>query len=122
MRIAVAQFAPVNGDVPANLGRIRALATEAATADAVAVVFSECQTTGYAAPEAMAALCEPVDGRTGSSLAATAKECGLAVAAGVAELDPVPDGGTGTESLTTCSTCVALFPPRTPCDPCCRIT
>jgi predicted amidohydrolase len=57
LAVAVAQFVPANGNTTANLARIRELAGEAAASGASIVVFGECQTTGYAAPAEMAALC-----------------------------------------------------------------
>jgi len=68
LRAAVGQFAPVLGDVPANLARCDALVAAAAADGAELVVLPECALTGYMFDDAAEA--EAVARRAGPALAA----------------------------------------------------
>jgi len=86
LTLACAQFAPVGGDVNANVARMAKLLREAAGADLV--VFPELATTGYLPGAEVAPLAEPIPGPTTERLSALARECRIAIATGIAELDP----------------------------------
>lgn len=86
LKLACAQFAPVEGDVAANLSRLDDLARQAAGADLV--LFPELATTGYLPADRIAPLAEAIPGPTTDRLGEIARKHGLALAAGMAELDP----------------------------------
>ena len=73
LRVALAQIKPVKGDVPANLGRVRALVDEARS-DADLVVFPESSLSGYflegGVAEAAMAAEQVADGLGGSDAGA----------------------------------------------------
>lgn len=85
MVLACAQFAAMPGDVPANTGRVDALAREAAGRGAALVVFPEMCLTGYLGAGEIEPLTADVDGPELSRVAATAREAGIAIALGFAE-------------------------------------
>jgi len=93
IRIAAAQFEARDADKEYNLGRIDALAREAAGQGAELVSFHECSIPGYSFIENLSrveieALAEAVpDGPSVERLAAVASAHGVAVAAGLVELD-----------------------------------
>jgi len=97
LTVAVAQFAPAHGDVPANLDRIGRLLDQAAARGAGLVVFPELATTGYAWPsaEAIAPYAEAVPGPTTSWLAQRCRELGCHVVLGLAEHGGAPDQAAG---------------------------
>lgn len=85
--VAAAQFAPVHGDVPANLAVIGDLLGRAAAHGAGLVVFPELATTGYAWDSAaeLAPLAEPVPGPVTDWLAGRCRAYGCHVVLGLAE-------------------------------------
>lgn len=87
MTVAAAQFAPVHGDVAANLAVIRALLERAAASGAGLVVFPELATTGYAWASAaeLGPLAEPVPGPVTGWLTERCREYGCHVVLGLAE-------------------------------------
>lgn len=93
IRIATAQFEARDADKAYNLGRIEALAAEAAAAGAELVSFHECCIPGYSFLERLnrdeiEALAEPVPG--GPSIEAVqeiARTKGVAIGAGLIESD-----------------------------------
>ncbi|MFM0658659.1 carbon-nitrogen hydrolase family protein [Paraburkholderia sediminicola] len=85
-RIRLIQSAVVDGDVAGNLDK--ALKTIAACADEVdLVVFSETFIPGFPTPENVSRLAEPMDGPSISAVRKAAKNAGLSVAIGFAEVD-----------------------------------
>ena len=87
MRVALCQL-PVSPDPAVNLGRVRGAAADAARRGAELAVFPEATQARFGAD--LRAIAEPLDGEFGAGLAQTARECGLALVAGVFE--PAPDG------------------------------
>lgn len=85
--VAAAQFAPVHGDVAANLALIGALLEQAAASGAELVVFPELATTGYAwsSAEEVAPLAEPVPGPVTGWLTERCREYGCHVVVGLVE-------------------------------------
>jgi predicted amidohydrolase len=85
--VAAAQFAPVHGDVQANLATIGSLLDLAAGRGAHLVVFPELATTGYAWAEAeeLAPFAEPVPGPVTSWLTERCREHGCHVVLGLVE-------------------------------------
>lgn len=88
--VAVAQLAPVLGDVEANRGRLLAAVEESAAAGAQVVVLPELATTGYCLTDAAQArsLAETVEGPTVRALTVLAARHDLVVVVGLAVLDP----------------------------------
>jgi predicted amidohydrolase len=85
--VAVAQFAPVHGDVPANLAVVRALLEQAASSRAGLVVFPELATTGYAwaSADEVGPLAEPVPGPVTDRLTGWCREFGCHLVIGLVE-------------------------------------
>ena len=85
--VAVAQFAPVHGDVAANLALIRTLIERGAASGAGLVVFPELATTGYAWTSAgeVAPFAEPVPGPVTGWLTEQCREYGCHVVLGLVE-------------------------------------
>jgi len=85
--VAAAQFAPVHGDVAANLTLIRALLERGAASGAGLVVFPELATTGYAWVSAgeVAPFAEPVPGPVTDWLTERCREYGCHVVLGLVE-------------------------------------
>lgn len=85
--VAAAQFAPVHGDVAANLALIRALLERGAASGAGLVVFPELATTGYAWASAgeVAPFAEPVPGPVTGWLTERCREYGCHVVLGLVE-------------------------------------
>jgi predicted amidohydrolase len=85
--VAAAQFAPVHGDVAANLTLIRALLERGAASGAELVVFPELATTGYAwsSSEEVTPLAEPVPGPVTGWLTERCREHGCHVVLGLVE-------------------------------------
>jgi predicted amidohydrolase len=79
IRLACAQFTARNGDIAANLATIDRLAGEAARQGAALLVLPELAVTGYARPEVVAALAEPIPGPSARQMAATAIAHGIAL-------------------------------------------
>jgi predicted amidohydrolase len=106
IRIAAAQFEARDADKQYNLGRIEALAAEAAVRGAEIVCFHECSITGYTflqtlSRDELCALAEPVpDGPSTARLIASARRSNVAILAGLIERDG--------ERLR--KTCVAVSP------------
>lgn len=90
-KLACAQFVARHGDVAANLARIDTLAGEAIRAGAELLVLPELAVTGYARPEIVTPLAEPIPGPSTERLAQLARHHRLALAAGVIERDPATD-------------------------------
>lgn len=94
LRVAAAQFENASGDKAANLRVIERLAARAAAAGAQVVVFHELCVTGYTflkdlPRDAVAALAEPVPGGPSTdALVEVSRRHGLAVGAGLVEVDP----------------------------------
>jgi len=97
IRIGTAQFEARDADKQYNLGRVRELAREAASGGAEVVCFHECCITGYTFMENLGRseledLAEPVpDGPSVAALLDVARDCGLALGAGL--LERREDGG-----------------------------
>lgn len=87
--IAVAQLAPRIGDLRGNRERAAAAIIAAADAGAAVVVLPELCNSGYVFADAGEArtLAEPVDGPSVESWSALAGDHGLAIVAGLCELD-----------------------------------
>jgi (R)-amidase len=87
LRLAVAQLRLVDGDRDANLGRIlEVLSAHGPTHDIV--LLPETCTSGFASPEDVARLAEPLDGPTVQALQSAARRHDLLVVAGIAERAP----------------------------------
>jgi deaminated glutathione amidase len=87
MRIALGQI-PVSSRPEVNAARVRAAAGQAADQGADLAVFPEATQARFGSD--LRAVAEPLDGPFCSGLAATAKETGVALVAGV--FTPAPDG------------------------------
>ena len=92
IRVGTAQFEPRDADKDFNLGRIDALAGDAAAKGAEIVAFHECSISGYTFLERLERdeiedLAEPVPGPSTERLVGIAGRRGLAVAAGLVEAD-----------------------------------
>ncbi len=87
MRVALGQI-PVSATPSVNLERVRAAVATAAEQGAELAVFPEATMIRFGSD--LRAAAEPLDGPFGSGLAATAKDSGVALVAGVFE--PAPDG------------------------------
>lgn len=93
IRIAAAQFEAHDADKDHNFARIEALARRAADQRAEVVSFHECCISGYTflqelSREELAALAEPVpEGPSTQRLIKLAREIGLALMAGLVEVD-----------------------------------
>jgi predicted amidohydrolase len=85
--VAAAQFAPVHGDVAANLALIRALLERGAASGAGLVVFPELATTGYAwaSADEVSPFAEPVPGPVTGWLTERCREYGCHVVLGLVE-------------------------------------
>ena len=93
IRIAAAQFEARDADKEYNFGRIKALARRAVDQGAEIVSFHECCISGYTflqelSRDEIAALAEPVpDGPSTRRLVELARELGVALLAGLVEVD-----------------------------------
>jgi predicted amidohydrolase len=83
LRIALAQFAPVLGDVGANVARAAALASEAARAGAGLIVLPELALTGYFVKDLAFEVARPITSADFAPLAAASAD--LAIVAGFVE-------------------------------------
>lgn len=91
VKIALGQFASVQGDKQHNLNRMLELADQAADAGADLVVFPELAYSGYFCPSYQMQLCaEPNDGPFVQTLSKKAKEKGIHIIAGYPEAGAVP--------------------------------
>ena len=88
--LACAQFAAAPADVPFNLAKVEALAREAAGRGAKVVVFPELCVSGYLPAGELERFAAAPDGPELARIAATARDAGIAIAAGFAER--APDG------------------------------
>lgn len=88
LRIGCVQYTARNGDTAANLALITKLARDAAQAGVQLLVLPELAVTGYARPELVPGLAEPIPGPTSDALTALAREHQLAIAFGIAEREP----------------------------------
>jgi len=88
--LACAQFAAAPADVPFNLAKVDALAREAAGRGAKVVVFPELCVSGYLPAGEIERFAAAPDGPELARIAATARDAGIAIAAGFAER--APDG------------------------------
>lgn len=97
LRIASVQFENRSGDKSANLETIRHITGQAAAAGAQVVAFHECSITGYTfarrlSREELVALAEPVpQGDSVQRLIEIARECNIAILAGLFEKDSKGD-------------------------------
>ena len=87
-RIACGQFAPEPGATGKNVASMIAYAGEARDLGCEFIVFPELILTGYLAPDLVLPLAEPLDGPCVQTLSKTACDLGIAIAFGMAELDP----------------------------------
>jgi predicted amidohydrolase len=87
IRIACGQFIAEPGVKRANVARMVAYAEEARDESCELILFPELIVTGYLPPEQVLPLVEPVTGPSVRSLAQAARELGIAIAFGLAELD-----------------------------------
>lgn len=83
LTVALAQFAPVLGDVRANVTRAAALAAEAARAGAGLIVLPELALTGYFVKDLAFEVARPITARDFAPLAAASAE--IAIVAGFIE-------------------------------------
>ncbi len=87
------QFENASGDKRANLETIRAITMQASSAGANVVAFHECSVTGYTfarhlSHEQLLGLAEPIpNGESVQRLVAIARECDVAIVAGLFERD-----------------------------------
>jgi predicted amidohydrolase len=88
IRIACGQFAAKPGDAPSNVARMIRYAGQARAEGCEVIVFPELIVTGYLAPERVLPLAEPLTGPSVGRLAEAAGRIGIAIAFGMAELDP----------------------------------
>jgi predicted amidohydrolase len=94
LSIAAVQFENASGDKHANLDTIRAITRQAAAAGAKVVAFHECSITGYTfvrrlSREQLLDLAEPIpSGQSVQRLIDIARECNVAILAGLFERDP----------------------------------
>lgn len=86
IKVALAQFTPVLGDVAANVSRATELALEAAAAGAKLVVFPELALTGYFVKDLVGELAHPVTATEFAPLARLSEN--VAVVAGFIEAGP----------------------------------
>ena len=91
MQIACGQFVAAPGDKEANVARMIAYAGEARDEGCALILFPELIVTGYLAPEQVRPLAEPVSGPHVQRLAGAARDLGIAIAFGLAELDEARD-------------------------------
>ncbi|OHV84914.1 carbon-nitrogen hydrolase family protein [Rhizobium sp. LCM 4573] len=85
MKIAGLQMQSVMGDVEANLAKIEAAASEAASQGAELLIAPELALTGYGAAEKFPSLAAPAHGEITDRLSDMAARYGLAIVAGFAE-------------------------------------
>lgn len=97
--VAVGNFPPAWGDVPANVERIRAYQRQAAQAGADLLVLPELCLTGYDDPvgtpfeeKVQVRLAEPVPGLSSAAVAEGARACGVWTVFGMPERVDAPDG------------------------------
>jgi predicted amidohydrolase len=89
IRIACGQFIAAPGDKPANVARMAAYAEEARQEGCELILFPELIVTGYLPVEQVQPLVEPVTGPSVQALSKAARDLGIAIAFGMAELDDV---------------------------------
>lgn len=87
IRIACGQFAAKPGDAAANVARMIDYAGQAQAQGCELILFPELMVTGYLSPERVLPLAEPLTGPSVRSLALAARQLGIAIAFGMAELD-----------------------------------
>jgi predicted amidohydrolase len=87
IRIACGQFVAGAGDAQANVARMADYARQAWAEGCELILFPELVVTGYLAPEVVRPLAEPVTGKSVLSLAKAARDIGISIAFGLAELD-----------------------------------
>jgi deaminated glutathione amidase len=87
MRVALCQL-PVSPDPAVNLRRVRDALADAARRGADLAVFPEATQARFG--EHLPSVAEPLTGSFGTGLGSAARECGVALVAGVFE--PAPDG------------------------------
>lgn len=85
IRVAAAMMQAVVGDKQGNVGRIRALADEAASRGAELLVLPEACLTGYTVRAWMDAWTESVPGALTDAVVGIAADCGLLISAGLVE-------------------------------------
>jgi len=88
IKVAGGQFEAAAGDKPANVDRMAAYAGEAKAAGCELIVFPELILTGYLPVSDIVPLVEPVDGPNVQAVAAAARDAGIGIVFGFAELDP----------------------------------
>ena len=91
MKLALWQTVGFPADVAANLAALQSTAQSAAAAGAALLLCPECWLCGYNIGDATTALAEFRDGPSAQRIAGIARQYGIAIAYGYAELDP----GTG---------------------------
>ena len=84
--IACGQFAPEPGDKAKNTAQMIRQATEARDVGSELILFPELVVTGYLEPEQIRPLAEPLTGPAVQALGAAARDLGIAIAFGFAEL------------------------------------
>ncbi|MGF6604167.1 (R)-amidase [Paraburkholderia sp. GAS448] len=85
-RIRLIQSTVVDGDIAGNLNKALKIIAECA-GEVDLVVFSETFIPGFPTPENVSRLAEPVDGPSITAIRTAAKDTGLSVAIGFAEVD-----------------------------------
>lgn len=90
VEVATIHFDPVLGDVAVNRARLLALDEQAAKAGAKIIVNTEMGTTGYAffSRAQFSKVAEPIPGPTTDAFGRLAKQYGVYIAVGMAEVDP----------------------------------
>ena len=88
IQVACAQFAAEPGDKDRNIGRMIEYANQARRVGCELILYPELIVTGYLCPDDVAPLAEPIAGPSVQALARAARQIGIALAFGLAELDP----------------------------------
>jgi len=88
IRVACAQFTAQPGDKDRNTERMIEYADQAREAGCELILYPELIVTGYLCPDDVAPLAEPIAGPSAQALARAARQIGIALAFGMAELDP----------------------------------
>jgi len=87
LNIACGQFAAKPGDAAANVARMIDYAGQAQAQGCTLILFPELIVTGYLAAEQIPPLAEPLSGPSVRKLQEAARQTGIAIAFGMAELD-----------------------------------
>jgi len=89
MKLALWQTAGFPADVAANVAALERTAGAAAAAGAALLLCPECWLCGYNIGDAVDRLAETADGASARRIGSIARQCGIAIAYGYAERDPI---------------------------------